>query len=237
MPKLFQESWFHADLSAPGQTAELSEEEAFHLGKVLRIRAGERIVVTNGMGTALLCDTEAQGNRITVTAVEVLRETPLPPRIHMVLALLKGRDIEMPVEALCELPIAAVHLVSSDHTQAYKAQDHAKLVERLRSKSLVALKQAKKTWLTRIHAPVPLGLWRSTHSGALILVHPGPDRLELPGSGDLFVLIGPEGGFSSRELQSLEDGKCFNLGLGETRIRGIHAPLLACGKLMGLGLI
>jgi 16S rRNA U1498 N3-methylase RsmE len=132
--------------------------------------------------------------------------------------------------------VAAIHLVITDHTQAPKGQDHTRLLERLNQKSLAALKQAKKPWLTEIHAPVPLRSWRAGHPGNLIVVHPGEDDLPPLGEDPFYLLTGPEGGFSDGELGWLsEDGKSGRLGLGRTRIRGTHAPLLACGKLMGKG--
>lgn len=234
MEGAFEESWFFAPLDA-GHAARLPQDEAFHLRKVLRVRPGRRIVVTNGKGQAYLCDAADAGDSVQVTAVETLIDRSDPPRLHMVLGLLKGRDLEEPVEGLCQLPVAAIHLVLTDHTQEFKGQEHAKLLERLRNKSLVALKQSKKPWLTEVRAPVRLREWRAGHPGPLVLVHPGPDRLP-PTAGDrLYVLSGPEGGFSGSEVEWLTaQAECGTLGLGETRIRGTHAPLLAAGKLMGL---
>lgn len=238
MDGAFEESWFFADMGADmdaGKPARLPRDEAFHLRKVLRVRPGRRIVVTNGKGQAFLCDTADAGDAVQVTAVETLIDRPAPPRLHMALGLLKGRDLEEPVEGLCQLPLAAIHLVLTDHTQEHKGQDHAKLLERLRSKSLVALKQSKKPWLTEVRAPVPLKEWRTGHPGPLVLVHPGPDRLPPPAGDRLYVLSGPEGGFSQSEVEWLTaQSDCGTLSLGETRIRGTHAPLLAAGKLMGL---
>src|SRR5690606_31658326 len=125
---------------------------------------------------------------------------------------------------------------SSDlHTQEFKGQDHGRLVERLRAKSLVALKQAKKSWLTEIHPPLPLQQWREGHREmSIVLIHPGADKLPKTFKGQYGLLTGPEGGFSISELEWLEQIGCFQMGLGGTRIRGTHAPLFACGKLMGI---
>ncbi|HLP39946.1 MAG TPA: RsmE family RNA methyltransferase [Fibrobacteria bacterium] len=237
MEGAFEETWFYAPLADTGGKALLPEEESNHLLKVLRVRPGRRIVVTNGEGGVFLCDTRPAGKGLEVEAVEVLRREPNPPRLHLVLGLLKGRDSEEPVEGVCQLAVAGIHLVTTDHTQEFKGQDHARLLERLRHKSLVALKQAKKSWLTEVHAPVTLREWRRSHPGPLVVAHPGPDRLPEKGTGPLYVLVGPEGGFSGEETEWLFGAEgAFNLGLGGTRIRGTHAPLVACGKLMGLGL-
>lgn len=236
MEKTFDETWFHARLNAVGDQAILPESESIHLQRVLRIRPGRRIVVTNGAGSVFECDTRSRDGELEIEASTTLLENPEPPRMHLVLSVLKGRELEEPVEGLTQLPIASIHLVTTDLSQEFKDQDFSRLLERLRLKSMVALKQAKKPWLTAIHDPVPLKEWRGKNPGTIILTHPGIDRLENLGAETLFLLIGPEGGFSPGELEWLMGPEqCRVLGLGTTRIRGTHAPLLACGKLMGLG--
>ncbi|HKP95656.1 MAG TPA: RsmE family RNA methyltransferase [Fibrobacteria bacterium] len=236
--KPFSESWFHAPLQAVGDTALLPPEEAFHMRKVLRLQPGKRVTASNGAGGVFLCDTSAvKSDGVLLTAAEAAEIHPAPPRLHMILGLLKGKDLEEPVEGLCQANLRAIHLITTDHTQEFKGQNHERLVERLRGKSLVALKQAKKAWLTEIRAPLGLREWRQRFPDMpLILLHPGQDRLPDGFSGDFGVLCGPEGGFSSGELEWLESEGCHRMGLGSTRLRGTHAPLLACGKLMGLGL-
>lgn len=236
MEKTFDETWFHAPLNAVGETGFLPESESSHLQRVFRIRPGRRIVVTNGAGLVFECDTRMKDGELEVEATAILVENPEPPRLHLVLSMLKGRELEEPVEGLTQLPIASIHLVTTDLSQEFKDQDFTRLLERLRLKSMVALKQAKKPWLTAIEEPVSLRTWRRKNPGVIILTHPGMDRLENLGTGSLFLLIGPEGGFSPGELEWLTGPEeCRVLGLGTTRIRGTHAPLLACGKLMGLG--
>lgn len=238
MTQPFDETWFHAPLQGVGDEAGLPKEEAHHLRHVLRVKPDRPIVVTNGRGKVFLCETKDRAGSVEALAREALVDQETPPRLHVVLGLLKGRDTEEPVEGLCQLEVAAIHLVTTDHTQDFKGQDHGRLMERLNLKSLVALKQAKKAWLTAIHPPLPLQDWRKTHAGSLVLVHPGPDSRALPTHGNLYLLVGPEGGFSAAELSWLtSDHSTTTIGLGRTRIRGVHAPLVACGKLMALGLL
>ena len=238
MAEPFSESWFHApSLRAAGDTCALSGDESHHLRKVLRIPLGGEIIASNGMGAAFVCHTRDAGQAVEATAREMLVSAPEPPRLNMVLGLLKGRDLEEPAEALSQLEIHRIFLVTSDHSQEFKGQDHARLLERLRAKSLVGLKQAKKAWLTEIVAPVPLRAWRAVHTALpLVVAAPGADR-GLPAPGTAFALaVGPEGGFSAAETAWFAEQGCGTLALGPTRIRGMHAPLLAAGKLMGLGL-
>jgi len=237
----FSESWFYAPgLEAPGDAFRLPEEESHHLRKVLRVRAGESVIAANGRGRVFVCASrDAAGGAVELAASALLAQEPEPPRLNLVLGLLKGRDLEEPVEGLCQLAIHRIFLVETDHCQTFKGQDHSRLIERLRAKSLVGLKQAKKAWLTEIHPPMSLRAWRAAYPDLpLTIAAPGADAgLPGPGGSAFALAVGPEGGFSAAEMAWFTELGCGTLSLGKTRIRGTHAPLLAAGKLMGLGLI
>jgi RsmE family RNA methyltransferase len=170
--------------------------------------------------------------------IEILgleRRDPEPPGWGFGLPLLRGRDTEIPAEAVCEFDVRDLFLLVTDHSSEFKGQDFSKLVERLRQKSVVALKQAKKSWLTRVHAPQELRAWRAAHATTpLVVAHPGEDTVPDPAPRALHVLTGPEGGFSESELNWLfGEAKAHRLSLGPTRLRAMHAPVAALGSLVG----
>jgi 16S rRNA (uracil1498-N3)-methyltransferase len=234
----FSESWFYAPgLESPGDAFPLPAEESHHLRKVLRLKPGDSVIAANGRGRVFACAIRGTDEGTLLAAETLLVDEPEPPRLNFLLGLLKGRDLEEPVEGLCQLAVHRIFLAETDHCQTFKGQEHARLLERLRAKSLVGLKQAKKAWLTEILAPLPLRAWRAAHPGLpLAIAAPGEDA-GLPARGAAFALaVGPEGGFSAAEMAWFREQGCGTLALGKTRIRGTHAPLLAAGKLMGLGL-
>jgi 16S rRNA (uracil1498-N3)-methyltransferase len=231
----FDETWFYAPLSrglASGSAVMLPPEEAHHAFRVLRLRPGAEIAVTNGEGSvyrAVLHD--------DVGHLEILEAAPYEeaPRLGVGLPILKGKDTEQPAEAICEFAVRDLFLLKLDHCELFKGQDFSKMAERLRVKSLTALKQAKKAWLTRIHAPQDLRAWRAAHRAIpLALAHPGEDTVPSPLPAELHVLTGAEGGFSAAELEYLFfQENVYRLSLGPTRLRAIHAPVAAMGSLTG----
>jgi 16S rRNA (uracil1498-N3)-methyltransferase len=234
----FSESWFYAPgLESPGDVFSLPEEESHHLRKVLRLKPGDSVIASNGRGRVFACSVRDAAAGMLLAAESLLAQEPEPPRLNFLLGLLKGRDLEEPVEGLSQLAVHRIFLADTDHCQTFKGQDHSRLLERLRAKSLVGLKQAKKAWLTEIHAPTAMRAWRASNPGLpLVIAAPGED-MGLPMPGSAFSLaVGPEGGFSAAEIAWFREQGCGTLSLGKTRIRGTHAPLLAAGKLMGLGL-
>lgn len=240
MSHLFDETWFYAPIeegAEEGARAALPGDEAHHAVRVLRLRPGAELVVTNGEGSvygAILRD-EQGGLEIGAR----IRHDAVPPGLAVGLPLLKGRDTEQPAEAACEFDVRDIFLLKTDHSAEFRGQDFTKMLDRLRQKSVTALKQAKKSWLTRIHAPQELRAWRAAHASApLVVAHPGKDSVPAPLPSSVHLLTGPEGGFSESELAWLfgEDaaiGPVFRLSLGETRLRAIHAPVAALGSLTG----
>ncbi len=233
----FDETWFYAPLDADGGPQSLPEEEAHHAFSVLRLRSGQDIVVSDGEGCVFRCRLEGDRQKALVTPVIQITAHTERPKASLALALLKGRDCEDPIAAACELALSDVHLLITDHAQVFSGQDHEKLVTRLRQKSVVALKQARKPYLTRIHAPMSLSAWCQAHlDWDWIVAHPGEDKLGPPSAKPFALLVGPEGGFSSGEINALLGAtQGLRLSLGETRLRAVHAPAIGLGKLMGLG--
>ncbi len=247
---VFDETWFYAPDAAaiweagkPGESSEigvasesavelvLDEEEARHAVKALRLRPGTEIRITDGAGSLYEATLIATAPSCRVRLWRRLRRDARPAR-HFALGWLKGRDLEDPVEALAALHCAGITVVSTDHSSEFAGQSGDKLLERLRTKARSSLKQAKKTWLTDIRGPMTFEAWLTALTGkTLVYAHPGASRL--PASArEMHVLIGPEGGFSPRELERLAARpETYRLDLGPTRLRAVHAPLVAAGAL------
>ena len=235
---VFDETWFYApigDEEAAGAVHALPADEAHHATRVLRLRPSARIAVTNGTGSVYDAILRDDKGNLEVTERAIREDSP--PAIGFGLPLLKGKDTEQPAEAICEFAVSDLFLLKLDHSEIFKGQEFDKLVERLRVKSLTALKQAKKAWLTRIHAPQDLKTWREVHRAIpLALAHPGEDTVPSPLPPHLHIITGAEGGFSDAELNYLfAQENVFRLSLGSTRLRAIHAPVAALGSLSARG--
>ncbi len=235
MSPLFDETWFYAPAEQAGASLPLPADEAHHALRVLRLRSGAGIVVTNGAGAVFHARFEVRGQGTMIHVLDCVRREPRPPGWSLALGLLPGREAEEPVAAACEFALSDVYLLHTDHSGDFPRQNFDKLLARLRQKSLVALKQAKKPWLTRIHAPEALRVWRERHRGtALVVAHPGETTVPNKLPSELHLLTGPAGGFSPEEVEYLfAQENVSRLDLGPTRLRAEHAPLAALGNLWG----
>jgi 16S rRNA (uracil1498-N3)-methyltransferase len=104
----------------------------------------------------------------------------------------------------------------------------------MEAKSLAALKQSRKPWLTEIKAPVYLNEFLENFEGNLIVCDINGESAinHLPlATSHIAILTGPEGGFSPAELEAMNGKNACFLSLGKTRLRAVSAPIFALAKI------
>lgn len=205
------------DLSAPV----LSDEDAHHLGSVLRLRVGEAVGVTDGRGGYLPCEwgvgaTLAPAGSVVVAAV---RTSPVTVGFVPV----KGDRPEWVVQKLTELGVDRIVVVRSDRSVvrwdgARWSAQRARLERVARS----AVMQSRQVWL-----PSVVGVCAVPD----LVASPGVALADL--DGDVLgpsvstVLVGPEGGWSPEERSAAVAGGARVVGLGATVLRAETAAVAA----------
>lgn len=228
------DSHFYANPLATG-TWTLSAEESAHAVRVCRVREGDALRLTDGEGhfaNGIILTTEAKGCSIQVDAIE---HSPLPyPLVHLGLACLKEEANEEVVFHSAQLMVGSVTLLRTEYSQEPKSSDLQKVIRRCELKSLVSLKQSLKPWLTQISGPIALEAWLKNYTGDIILCDIHGNTEVPPILTTTTLLVGPEGGFSEKEvaqIKAFRDGHVHLLKLGETRLRARTAAVVALGKL------
>lgn len=214
----------------------LNEEESSHLVRVCRVQKGTSIRLCDGEGhfaDAMVLDTNPKECHVFVEKVET---SPKPkPLFSLALACLKDDGNEEVAFHASQTEINQIVFLRTDFSQEPKNSDCKKMIRRAELKSKVSLKQSLKPWLTSIEGPILLDDWLSNYSGDLILadIHGKSDLEPLDENKETTLLIGPEGGFSNREIElikSYKKGKVHLLNLGSTRLRARTAAIIALGK-------
>jgi 16S rRNA (uracil1498-N3)-methyltransferase len=166
------------------------------------------------------------------------------PKVSLGIACLKDDALEEVVFHAAQTEIDKIIFLRTDFSQEPKNSDLKKTVRRAELKSLVSLKQSKKAWMTAIEGPVEFDKWLASYQGDLILCDiDGERQLNLRGDGSganendapITLLVGPEGGFSPREIEAIktfQNGKVHLLNLGNTRLRARTAAIIALGKIL-----
>jgi 16S rRNA (uracil1498-N3)-methyltransferase len=239
------DSRFYCPLITVG-TIILDENESSHAVRVCRAANGDMLQLCDGLGhyaDATITKADAKACEVCVTEVE---DAPFKrPRLNLGIACLKDDALEEVVFHVAQTETDSVIFLRTDYSQEPKNSDLHKLVRRSELKALVSLKQSKKPWMTRIEGPIEFDKWLKDYQGDLILCDIDGERkldLGLEENADgkcvavpVTLLVGPEGGFSPREIEAIKtfkNGKVHLLNLGNTRLRARTAAIIALGKVL-----
>ncbi len=216
---------------------DLVGDEGRHAARVRRIGRGERVWVSDGLGGVLVCDVTGvvpDGLRLAVRAV---RTVPQPsPRLVVVQALPKGERSELAVEVLTELgadeivPWAAARSIAR-----WQGERGDKALQKWRRTAREAGKQSRRPRLPMVAelastedvAVLVAGGGFVLHEDAEVPLASAP----LPPSGDVVVVVGPEGGVSGEELDRFEAAGGVPVRLGEPVLRTSTAGAAALAVL------
>lgn len=216
---------------------DLVGDEGRHAARVRRIGRGERVWVSDGLGGLLECDVTtvvSDGLRLAVRAVRTVPEPS--PRLVVVQALPKGERSELAVEVLTELgadeivPWAAARSIAR-----WQGERGAKALQKWRRTAREAGKQCRRPRLPMVvdlasTADVALLL----DGGGFVLHEDAAESLAaapLPSSGDVVVVVGPEGGVSPEELARFQAAGGVPVRLGEPVLRTSTAGAAALAVL------
>lgn len=242
------DSRFYCPLISVG-TIILDENESSHAVRVCRAANGDTLQLCDGLGhyaDATITKADAKACEVRVDTVE---DAPLKrPRLNLGIACLKDDALEEVVFHAAQTETDNIIFLRTDYSQEPKNSDLKKTIRRAELKSLVSLKQSKKPWMTRIEGPIEFDKWLKDYQGDLILCDiDGERQLDLEGNADgncsageraatpVTLLVGPEGGFSPREIEAIKafkNGNVHLLNLGNTRLRARTAAIIALGKVL-----
>lgn len=168
-----------------------SADDAHHLFRVLRLRDGETVTVSDGLGA---WRTTVAAGGVLLPEGPVVRE-PAPTPCTIAAAIPKGDRAEWMVQKLTEVGVSEIVLLHCARSVVrWEGERGAKQLARLQRVAREAAMQSRRVWLPVVRGPVPFA-----EAAAL----PGAVLAEPDGAAGgtaSTVLIGPEGGFSAEEL-------------------------------------
>ncbi|WP_431949328.1 16S rRNA (uracil(1498)-N(3))-methyltransferase [Actinacidiphila sp. bgisy167] len=220
----------------------LSGPEGRHAVSVRRLRVGEEIVLTDGLGRGAYGTVAAVDGKDTLeVAVAGLREEAEPrPRITVVQALPKGDRGELAVETMTEVGVdAVVPWAAARCITQWKGERGAKSLAKWRSTAREAAKQARRLRVPEVADVLTTRQLVGLLSGAAfaaVLHEEGAEPLAtapLPTEGDIVLVVGPEGGVSPEELDAFAAAGAKPYRLGASVLRTSTAGVAATALLLG----
>ena len=169
----------------------LSDDALHHLNRVLRLREGESVTVTNGKGEWRQCLWTDTGLEI---AGEIHHE-PVRDALEISVAIPKGDRLEWMVQKLVELGVDRIRLLTSERSVVkWDDQRAAKQLDRLRRVAESAIEQSRRIWGCEIVGPTDAREVLPT----IPIAEPGGRDIT---RDDREIAIGPEGGWTIEEVQ------------------------------------
>ena len=213
----------------------LDAEESRHAVRVLRLKEGDAVHVTDGQGALMQGVVAVADERAcTVQIVCVERRDVVQAGLHLAVAPTKNPSrMEWLVEKAVEVGVGEITLLQCDHSERVFMK-----TDRLERLAVSAMKQSLHTVLPRINPVVKLRDWfhsplSTLHSPLKLIAHceAGQPRTPiaevlLPGR-NATILIGPEGDFSPEEIDMALHCGYVPVSLGPSRLRTETAALYA----------
>ena len=215
----------------------IDSEEQTHIVKVLRMRSGEEIFVTDGKGNLAKGNLVFEGKKVSLEVKEIQYNLPnFPVQLHIAIAPTKNIDrIEFFVEKATEMGISEISLIQTEQTERKNIN-----IEKLRKQSVSASKQS-----LRFHFPVVNELrkfsdfMKDLDPETTFVAHCNEkleriDLKEIQPQENITFLIGPEGDFSEKEIQLLAEKGVKAVSLGNQRLRTETAGIFVAAWNYGL---
>jgi len=186
----------------------LGDDECRHLVSVLRLEPGERVEVFDGQGHVCRAELIREGRQWLLALGPRESRPENLPRVHLGMALLKGKKLDSVVRMATEVGVASIQIFTC--ARSVPKTDARRMQQRIRRFETIASQSARQSCRSSVPAVRPLASFEEITSGDLprfsailhesaggrpltaLLTDAGPERL---------LLIGPEGGFTSGEVQ------------------------------------
>ena len=218
-----------------GSTLVLSDEEAHHAARVLRVQSGERVTVLDGAGGVFCCEVgEVTKHEVSLHVIEKTVQPAPAFQITLLLAIPKGKTIESIIEKATELGAhRIVPLLTERVTTRLDIAGATDKGAKWQRVAVEAIKQCGAAWLPKVESPVALKdfLTRS-ESFDLTLVgalqgetrHPREFIREFEAQRgahphNVAIWIGPEGDFTPEELAAIQNSGAKPITLGPLVLR------------------
>ena len=228
-----------------GDSVVITGQDATHIARSLRMKAGENLTVCGGLGCDYSCEIILVSDdrvELSVTGKAVTESEP-DIRVTLYQGLPKGDKLELIIEKTIELGVSRiVPVLTRRSVSRPDAKSAAKKHERYRRQAESAAKQCGRGIIPDVGEMISFREMLQClgrHDAVIFFYECGGSPLSAVmkeiaqrNCGDIAIVIGPEGGFELSEAQSLRDAGAFTATLGRRILRTETAPIAAIAAIM-----
>lgn len=220
----------------PGTDVRLSEERSHYAGRVLRLRVGDELVLFNGDGNESVAIVREVSKSAVMLSVGRRREHDVesPLKINLVQGVSRGERMDIVVQKATELGVSHITPVTTARSVVRLDGDKGeKRAAHWMRVAQSACEQCGRNVVPLVDAPRPFSRWieRPVPDGSRrVVLHPGTGAL-LSGlsqpTARTELLIGPEGGLSTAEMEQAMAAGFTPCSLGPRILRTETAAIAA----------
>lgn len=212
--------FYSPDLSINPQ---LPEVESYHCAKVLRMKSGDEITITDGKGYFYNCTLIDANPKHSTVSIRERVEAPLKRNFNLHIAFSPTKQMdrnEWFVEKATELGIDKLTPIITSYSERRIIK-----VDRLRKTAIAAMKQSLQSYLPEIEESIKFSDFvKLPFEGKKYIAHcydmPKKPLVQDYNKGEnALVVIGPEGDFSEEEINDAVKNGFIPVSLGESRLR------------------
>ncbi|MBB2942018.1 16S rRNA (uracil1498-N3)-methyltransferase [Actinoplanes lutulentus] len=224
-----------------GTSFTLDGPEGHHAATVQRLRAGETLILADGRGGTAKAEVSAVGRgTVDLLIGERSTEPAADPRLVVVQGIAKGDRGELAVQAMTEVGVdEIVPWAASRSVAQWRGDRGFKARDKWASTAREAAKQARRSWLPSVAGDPDCSTKQvaariADAAAAFVLHEEAAERLTsapLPESGEIILVVGPEGGISDAEVETFRTAGAIPVRLGNAVLRTSTAGVAALSVL------
>lgn len=223
-------NWFYVSEITSGFT-EFDAEESKHCIRVLRLKSGDIVELTDGLGSLYHGEIIDDNPKKCIVKIGNPTKTSEKRDFHLHVAVAPTKNIsryEWFIEKATEIGIDEITPLECDHSERIRLKP-----DRFQKIMVAALKQSQQTWLPKYNPTSKFpALVNSSQTGQKFIAYVDQNHdltlksAYIPGK-DALILIGPEGDFSREEIHLAISAGFIPISLGKNRLRTETAALVA----------
>jgi 16S rRNA (uracil1498-N3)-methyltransferase len=231
--------------SGVGEVVSITGPDGRHAATVKRLAVGESVLVGDGAGRVVSgrVVAVASSDRVEVEVTTYAETAPAAPRLVVVQALVKGERSDLSVELLTEVGVDVIVPWSASRSVAqWRGDKSVRGVERWSVTAREASKQSRRPWVPDVRALATTSdvaaLLRDTVAcgGTALVLHESASlrltSMRIPATGDIVLVVGPEGGISDGERVVLDGAGALSVRLGPSVLRTSTAGAVAAAVVL-----
>lgn len=232
--------FFAENIDTSGGSVILTGDEARHIASVLRMTAGDRVLLIDGSGAECVSEIESVGEGSVSLRIIERREGAAEPDTLVTLfqCLPKQGKMEVIIQKCVELGVRGI-VPAVSRRCVVKMNGNDNKLTRWNKVSQEASKQCGRAFVPEVTAPLQLDKVDFSEYGLVLLAYENESERSLKqalrdhaGVKTIAIVIGPEGGFEPAEVESMTERGAVTVSLGRRILRTETAGMAMLAQIM-----